>query len=59
MNRHVIIGLLGGGSEIFLNYDYHKGEQIAKELRKSPAWKEVFAGSLIDLINLLEKGAEK
>jgi len=55
MNRHVIIGWLRGSSEIFLNYDFYKGAKIAKELKKSPTWKEAYAGSLIDLINLLEK----
>ena len=55
MNRYVIVGWLGGNSEIFIHYDMNKGAQVARELRKSPTWQEAFAGSLIDLINLLEK----
>ena len=56
MNRYVIVGWLGGGSEMFVFDDMKKGKQTATELKKSPAWKAIWEGSLIDLINRLEEG---
>lgn len=55
LNRHIIIGWLGGNSELMQNFDFNKGKSAAKELEKSPGWKLVYCGSLIDLITLLEK----
>jgi len=54
MNQHIIIGWLGGNSEMFIHYDFKKGRQVAEEIRKSPTWKAVYSGSLVDLITLLE-----
>jgi hypothetical protein len=45
MNRYVILGWLGGNSEIFIFDDMKKGKQTAEELTKSPAWKPVWDGS--------------
>lgn len=55
MNHHVIIGWLGGNSEMFAHHDFDKGKQVASELRKSPVWTEIYSGSLVDLITLIEK----
>jgi len=54
MNQHIIIGWLGGNSEMFIHNDFNKGRQVAEELCKSPTWKPVYSGSLVDLITLLE-----
>ena len=58
MNRHILIGWLGGGSEMFVSSNFKHGKQIAAELKKSEAWREVYEGSLIDLINLIKREAE-
>ena len=55
MNRYVIIGWLGGNSEMFVFIDMQKGKQVAASMRSSEAWREVYCGSLIDLITLLEE----
>ena len=55
MNQHIIIGWLGGSSEMFIHHDFNKGRQVAEELCKSPTWKAVYSGSLVDLITLLEE----
>lgn len=54
MNQHIIIGWLGGNSEMFIHHDFKKGRQVAEELCKSLTWKAVYSGSLVDLITLLE-----
>ena len=54
MNKHIIIGWLGGNSEMFIHHDFKAGRQVAEELCKSPTWKAVYSGSLVDLITLLE-----
>ncbi len=54
MNRYIIIGWLGGNSELFEFMDFEKGKQTAKELKKSPAWRSIWEGSLTDLITELE-----
>jgi len=59
MNRYVIIGWLGGNSEMFIHHDFNKGKQIANELRKSHVWTEIYSGSLVDLITLIEKETSK
>ena len=53
-NKYVIVGWLGGNSEIFVFDDMKKGKQTAEELPKSPVWKPVWHGSVIDLITELE-----
>jgi len=53
MNQHIIIGWLGGNSEMFIHHDFKAGRQVAEELNKSPSWKAVYSGSLVDLITLL------
>ena len=57
MNRYVIIGWIGGNSELIECNNFKQGKQIAEELKKSPVWKPVWEGSLIDLITKLEKEA--
>lgn len=54
VNKYIIIGWLGGNSEIFEFTNMKEGRQVAAELTKSPAWKPVWDGSLINLINELE-----
>ena len=55
MNHHVIIGWLGGNSELFIHHDFKAGRQIAEELKKSPVWTPIYSGSMVDLIRLLGK----
>ena len=57
MNKYIIIGWLGGNSELFEFINFEKGKRTAKELKKSPAWRPTWEGSLIDLITKLEKEA--
>ena len=54
MNQHIIIGWLGDNSEMFIHHNFNTGRQVAEELCKSPTWKPVYSGSLVDLITLLE-----
>lgn len=55
-NRYIVIGWLGGNSELFQFLDFEKGIQTAKEIKKSPAWVHVWDGSLLDLIKELKRG---
>lgn len=58
MNRHIVIGWIGGRSELLQDFDFNRGKRVAKELEKSTQiWKPVYCGSLMNLITLLEKGA--
>ena len=54
-NRYIIIGWIGGNSELFQDYNITNGIKTAKELKKSTAWQPVFHGSLVDLIAKLEE----
>ena len=54
-NRYLVIGWLGGNSELFQDYDMDRGKATAQELKKSPAWRHVWDGPLIGLIMKLEK----
>lgn len=55
VNRYIVIGWLGGNSELFQFLNFEKGKQTSKELKKSPVWVPVWGGSLINLIEKLRK----
>lgn len=54
-NRFVIIGWDHGNSEFIETNDFKVGFRIAEEKEKDENFVVVYAGSLIDLIDKLEK----
>ena len=57
-NRFIILGWDHGNSELIETNDFDVGHRIAAAKKKDENFEVVYAGSLINLISILDENAE-